>query len=166
MVDEFAGRVQGRCPSAPMRRFRSAPWMRWLAALGPLLAALAAWQIHAAEGWSPLALLAAALAPFFLLGFLDALTAKVELHPGHLLVVQHLRKRSFPRHAFRKAGWDKGGPAALQFASGEWLRLPPVGPSNQGLANSLRAWLGRAEAERSPCAAGQSGGEAESGAAP
>jgi len=81
------------------------------------------------------------LIPVGVAGALDAVISRVELHEEHLVVVRNLRKREYARSSFQKAQWGKGVPVTLQLKSGGWVTLPGVGPSSQGLVNSLRAWL-------------------------
>jgi hypothetical protein len=42
---------------------------------------------------------------------------------------------------FVKVQWEKGVPVSLQSTSGQWVHLPGVGSTAQGLVNTLRAWL-------------------------
>jgi hypothetical protein len=42
---------------------------------------------------------------------------------------------------FVKVQSGKGIPVSLQSTSGQWIHLPGVGSTGQGLVNTLRAWL-------------------------
>ena len=81
-------------------------------------------------------------------GVIDALTQRVELHEDRIVIVRNLRRREYPRAVFVKAQWSKGVPVSLQTTSGEWVHLPGVGTSSQGLVNTLRAWIKSAAAGR------------------
>jgi len=103
---------------------------------------LAAYSIHAAEGWSWLAIGGVFASVVAVAGALDVLTSRVELRPEHLVVVTNLMRRDYLRSELVGASWAKGGPVTLQFKSGACLRLPTVGSSSQGVSSSVRAWLG------------------------
>jgi hypothetical protein len=77
-------------------------------------------------------------------GLADVLTQRVELHADRIVIVRNLRRRVYPRQMFVKAAWGKGVPVSIQKVTGEWVDLPAVGASSQGLANTLRAWIGKA----------------------
>jgi hypothetical protein len=89
--------------------------------------------------WVTLTLLA--LVPVGIAGVVDTLTQRIELHREHIVVVRNLRRREYPRSMFVKAQWGKGVPVSLQTTSGQWIHLPGVGSTAQGLVNTLRAWL-------------------------
>ena len=91
------------------------------------------------RSWVTVALIA--LIPIAIAGVADALTQRIELHREHIVVVRNLRRREYPRRMFVKAQWWKGVPVSLQSTSGEWVHLPGIGPTAQGLVNTLRAWL-------------------------
>lgn len=82
-----------------------------------------------------------ALAAFAAAGVLDVMTQRFELHEDRLVVVRNFRRREYPRAMFVKAQWAKGVPVSLQTTTGEWIQLPAVGGSSQGLVNTLRAWI-------------------------
>jgi hypothetical protein len=95
----------------------------------------------ASNGWSWTTVVLLCVIPLAFAGFLDAVTSRVELHHDRIVVVQNLRRREYARATFTKVTWGKGVPVALQRATGEWVELPGVGSSAQGMANTLRAWL-------------------------
>jgi hypothetical protein len=128
-------------PADPPRTFhapRSIRAVSGAAALVFLVVSILSWS---ASGWSWTTIVALCLVPFAFAGLADTLTSRIELHADSLVVVQNLRRREYPRSTFVDVAWGKGGPVALKRSSGEWLRLPGVGTSNQGLANTLRAWI-------------------------
>jgi hypothetical protein len=75
------------------------------------------------------------------LATVDALTSRVELSDETLVVVTNLRKRVYPKSAFRAVAWAESAPPSLQFWGGEWLQLPRIMPNGMGPANSIKAWL-------------------------
>ena len=70
-------------------------------------------------------------------------TRRVEMTPEGLLLVAGLRRRFVPRQEIESVTWEKGAGVAIRLYSGQWVRMPEVGPGSQGLTNSIRAWLKR-----------------------
>ena len=121
--------------------FRSSGWVKLFALLAALVFLAGAVLCFRAQGWSWMTLLFSALALVAMAGFLDTLTARVELHPDHIVIVRNLRKATYPRATFARVTWGKGVPVSLQSTSGDWVKLPGVGRTAPGLANTLRAWI-------------------------
>ena len=107
------------------------------AALFAAVAIVAYWT--GGPAWVTLVLFA--LTIFAALGVLDVVTQRVELHQDRMVIVRNLRRREYPRAMFVKAQWAKGVPVSLQTTTGEWVQLPAVGGTSQGLVNTLRAWI-------------------------
>jgi hypothetical protein len=105
----------------------------------------AAYSLYAKEGRSLLAVFATLLVPLSVAGLIDSLVARVELHPEKLVLVSNFRRREYPRSAFVRATWGKGGPISLEYASGGWLHLPSFVAGGIGMVNTLRDWLRRGE---------------------
>jgi hypothetical protein len=129
------------------RRFVTPIWIRLFCGLAAFATPAAACILYAERGlsWLTLASMAAALlAP---LGLLDALTARVELHPEHL-VVTNLRRREYPRSAIVRVRSSKGSGAGFEHVDGRWIALPSVAPDDQGVCRSIRSWLARSRAGR------------------
>ena len=124
-----------------VRTFRAPRWLAAFALLAACMFFVGTVLSYRAEGWSWVTIAFLGLVPIGIAGFLDALTQRVELHQEHLIVVRNLRKASHPRSAITRVTWAKGVPVSLQLTSGNWIHLPGVGPSRQGLVNTLRAWL-------------------------
>jgi len=76
-------------------------------------------------------------------GFIDSMLARVTLEQDSLVVFHNLRHAIYPRSELTEVSWGKGVATAVRRSSGEWVKLPGVGSSGQGLANSIRAWLKR-----------------------
>ena len=121
--------------------FRPSRWVVVVAVLCALLFLLGALLSFRSEGMTWVTLTFFCLVPIGVAGAIDAITQRIELHEEHIVVVRNIRRREYPRSMFTKAQWGKGVPVSLQSTSGEWLQLPGVGPSGQGLVNTLRAWL-------------------------
>jgi hypothetical protein len=108
-------------------------------AAGPFLAV--AYLSYRFSGMSWVTVTVLVLVLIGIAGVADALTQRIELHPEHMVVVHNLRRREYPRSMFVKVQWEKGVPVSLQSTSGQWVHLPGVGSTAQGLVNTLRAWL-------------------------
>jgi hypothetical protein len=76
-------------------------------------------------------------------GIMEAFLTRVVLTEGALRIVRPFRHESYPRSEIVSVTWEAGCPVAIKVASGGWVRLPPVGRTNQGVVNSIRAWLKR-----------------------
>jgi hypothetical protein len=124
-----------------VRTFRPPRWVKVFALLCASIFPVVGVLSYRAEGWSWITTALIGFTLFGVLGVLDALTQRVELHQEHLIVVRNLRKTSYPRSTFTSVTWAKGVPVSLQCTSGSWIRLPGVGPSPQGMVNTLRAWI-------------------------
>ena len=85
------------------------------------------------------------LAPLSVVGFVDSVVAKVELHAEMLVIVSNFRRREYPRALFVRASFGKGVPVALEYGVGGWLHLPSFVPGSIGMYSTLRAWLQRGE---------------------
>jgi hypothetical protein len=125
----------------PSRTFRSSPSFVVVAAVAALLFAAGGLVSQRVGGFSWVTIAFLCLVPLGIAGVIDALTQRIELHEEHIVIVYNLRRREYPRSLFVKAHWSKGVPVSLQTTSGEWVHLPGVGSSSQGLVNTLRAWI-------------------------
>jgi hypothetical protein len=123
------------------RTFRSSPWVAVVAAVATLLFVALGLVSYRVGGVSWVSILFLCLVPLGVAGIIDAVTQRVELHPEHIVIVRNLRRREYPRSLFVQAQWSKGAPPSLQTTSGEWVHLPGVGSSSQGMVNTLRAWI-------------------------
>ena len=127
---------------AEVRIFRAPRWALVAVVLSALVVigvAYVSYRFNGLSSWVTLVLLG--LTPIGIAGVADVLTQRIELHREHIVVVQNLRRREYPRTMFVKVQTGKAVPVSLQSTSGEWVHLPGVGSSGQGLVNTLRAWL-------------------------
>jgi hypothetical protein len=124
-----------------VRIFRATRWtvVAAMFAAGVLLAM--AYLSYRFNGMSWVTITLLVLVPIGIAGAVDALTQRIELHSEHVVVVLNLRRREYSRSMFVKVQWGKGVPVSLQSTSGQWIHLPGVGSTAQGLVNTLRAWL-------------------------
>lgn len=80
-------------------------------------------------------------------GLFELAGRRVTVDTDRLTLVSNFRRRVIPRSAIESVSWAAGASAALKLVDGRWVPLPEVGPpTNQGLANSVRAWLKRTAA--------------------
>jgi len=124
-----------------VRMFRAPRWAVAAAMVSAVLFLAVAYLSYRFNGLSWVTVTLLVLVPIGIAGAVDALTQRIELHREHIVVVRNLRRREYPRRMFVKAQWGKGVPVSLQSTSGEWIHLPGVGSTAQGLVNTLRAWL-------------------------
>jgi hypothetical protein len=127
--------------SGEVRMFRAPRWVVVAAMLSAVLFLAVAYLSYRFNrlSWVTVSLLV--LVPIGIAGAADALTQRIEVHREHIVVVRNLRRREYPRSMFVKVQWGKGVPVSLQSSSGQWIHLPGVGSTAQGLVNVLRAWL-------------------------
>jgi hypothetical protein len=79
----------------------------------------------------------------------EAFFTRIVLSSDNIRVVSVSEFKSFtiPRDQIESVTWAKGLGSVLKLRDGKEVRLPTVGRrTNQGLANTIRAWLGKAEA--------------------
>ncbi|HKB59766.1 MAG TPA: hypothetical protein VKC56_06920 [Gallionellaceae bacterium] len=115
--------------------------MKILTGLGPFLFLGVTVSTYQSDGlsWTTFAL--ACMIPFSILGFVDALSTRVEFRGETLTVVRNLRRAEYPRASLISVMCAKGMHVSVRRVSGEVVELPDVGESNQGLARALRTWL-------------------------
>jgi hypothetical protein len=124
----------------PVRAFRPPRWMSGiLLVFAPGLAIVTVF-FYRNEGVSFNSGSAAAVTLFMIVGLADALTTRVALFSGSLIVTSNFRRRTFPREALESVTWAWGAGVSLKLKNGRWVKLPYVGNS-QSVTNSIRAWL-------------------------
>lgn len=129
-----------------VREYRGPSWIIGLYAISLILSAFSAWQLYAQHSLSALSIAAMLLVPLLLAGLIDALTTSVVVTESLLSVRSNFRRRIYAKSLFSSVSWSKGGPVALKYSDGGWLKLPSVNTSSQDIINTLRAWLKRPEA--------------------
>ena len=135
-------RTESRRPPAPPREFRVARALVVLIALCVPLFVAGTWFMAGSEGWAWTTLTMALMTAAAVAGLADAVTSRVELRDDRLVVVRNLRRREFARADVQSATWAAGSGASVRLRDGRDVVMPDVGGGAQGLANSLRAWLG------------------------
>jgi hypothetical protein len=133
----------GTPPSDAPRVFRCGVAVRVVMAVAALVVAALAVVSYLVSGWTWVAVGLGLMTPVMLAGVLDSMTARLELRPDSVVIVHNLVRREYPKHRFVKIDSGKGVPISLQMDTGEWVALPGVGTSRQGMVNTLRAWLRR-----------------------
>jgi hypothetical protein len=99
----------------------------------------------------------AAFSALAILAVLELAQRRIELEGDRLSFVVNFRRRSIPRADIDSVTWAKGGGVSLKLIDGTWVHLPEVGPANQGLTNSIRAWLKRKDGSNESDLFGTSG---------
>jgi hypothetical protein len=83
------------------------------------------------------------LCGFSLLAFLELASTRLTIEGETLSFVKTFRTRVFHREDIDSVTWAKGCGVSIKLADGRWVQLPDLGPSPQGLTNTIRAWLKR-----------------------
>lgn len=121
--------------------YRGKRWVKILTGLGPFLFLGVTISTYQTDGVSWTTIAWACMILFSILGFVDALSTRVEFNGETLLVIKNLRRAEYPRASLTSVTWAKGVAVSVGRDSGGVVELPDVGESNQGLAQALRAWI-------------------------
>lgn len=97
------------------------------------------WFHYRTQGLSFRTLLFAGLAAIGLLGALETVIRRMVLAGDVLHVVDLWSHRSYPRAGIARVTYAKGSPVAVVFMDGRHVKLPHLGLSTLGVANSIRA---------------------------
>ena len=92
-------------------------------------------------GWEFWALLGMVL--MSLIALLEAFFAKVESDGDIVRIVHNFRKLEIQKTSIEKVSWEKGSGSFLKLTDGTFVKLPVTGRNEQGVANSVRSWIGR-----------------------
>ena len=123
------------------KRFTTPIWARALVLIGVLISCAGTFALGRTQGTSLASVGLGVLAILMLGGLIDALLARVELHPDRLVIFSNFRKREFSRTRFTRVTWAKGAPVALELVEGGWLKLPDFVPGGPGTLSTFRSWL-------------------------
>src|SRR5262245_55408160 len=116
-----------------VRMYRAPRWVVVAAMSSAVLFLAVTYLSYRFNGLSWVTVTLLVLLPVGIAGATDALTQRIELHRERIVVVRNLRRREYPRSMFVKVQWGKGVPVSLQSTSGQWIHLPGVGSTAQGL---------------------------------
>ena len=78
-----------------------------------------------------------------LIALLEAFFAKVESDGDIVRIVHNFRKLEIQKTSIEKVSWEKGSGSFLKLTDGTFVKLPVTGRNEQGVANSVRSWIGR-----------------------
>jgi hypothetical protein len=81
---------------------------------------------------------------FGVLGIVETLLTRVELHDDHIATVAFFVRRIYPRQMITSVTWAKGSPVSVQLNGTTWAHLPTTGHSSQKVVGAIRAWLNEA----------------------
>jgi hypothetical protein len=82
-----------------------------------------------------------ALTVFGVLGIVDTIVTRVELHDDHIEAVTLFKRRRYARGEVTSVTWAKGSPVSLRINDATWAHLPNTGQSSQAVTGAIRAWL-------------------------
>ena len=120
--------------------FRTTATLRWLI-VGVTMLFAALLGIAFVTGPPTLFYGFVALTVFGVLGIVETLVTRVELHDDHIVAVAFFTRRMYPRHEVTSVTWAKGSPVSLQIKGTTWAHLPNTGHSSQKVVGAIRAWL-------------------------
>jgi hypothetical protein len=75
------------------------------------------------------------------LGIVETLVSRVELHDDHITAVALFRRRIYARGDVTSVTWSKGAPVSIQLNGSTWVHLPNTGHSSARVVGAIRAWL-------------------------
>ncbi len=79
----------------------------------------------------------------FLVGLLEAVFTRIETDGEIIRIVANFRTTEIQKSTVEKVSWEKGGGSFLKLKDGTFVKLPVTGRNEQGVANSVRSWVGR-----------------------
>jgi hypothetical protein len=82
-----------------------------------------------------------AMTVFALLGIVETLVTRVELHDDHIVAIAFFARRTYRREEITSVTWAKGSPVSLQLNGTTWADLPNTGHSSPKVVGAIRAWL-------------------------
>jgi hypothetical protein len=113
-----------------------------------LLIATGAVVAYRSEGLTLLTAGLMALAVLGMLGIVEAATTRIVLTDEDVETGSVWSRRRYRAADVASVAWEGGAGVALKLTSGGWAKLPEMGYNSLGLANTLRAWVKRAERGR------------------
>ncbi len=89
--------------------------------------------------------------PLFYLGFglfwlvtaIEAKTSYLRLGADALEFRENFKSAAFSKTQIEKVTWEAGCGVSMLLISGDWIRVPTFFENNQGITNSIRAWLNK-----------------------
>jgi hypothetical protein len=91
---------------------------------------------------------AVALTVFGVLGIVETIVTRIELHDDRIVAVAFFTRRTFLRDQITSVTWAKGSPVSLQLNGTTWAHLPNTGHSSQKVVGAIRAWMNEGGAGR------------------
>jgi hypothetical protein len=120
--------------------FRTTAGLRWVV-VGATLMFVVMLGISFVTGPPTLFYGFVALTVFGVLGIIETILTRVELHDNHIVAVAFFTRRMYPRDEITSVTWAKGSPVSLQINGMTWAHLPNTGHSSQKVVGAIRAWL-------------------------
>src|SRR5262245_949937 len=132
---------------APRRDvFRTTATLRWII-VGVTLLFVALLGISFVTGPAMLFYGFVALTVFGVLGIVETILTRIELHDDHIVAVALFTQRTYPRDQITSVSWAKGSPVSLQLNGTTWAHLPNTGHFSQKVVGAIRAWLNEGRTE-------------------
>jgi len=128
--------------------FRTTATLRWLI-VGVTMLFAALLGIAFVTGPPTLFYGFVALTVFGVLGIVETIVTRVELHDDRIVAVALFVRRTYRRDEVTSVSWAKGSPVSLQIKGTTWAHLPNTGHSSQKVVGAIRAWLNEDGSQRS-----------------
>jgi hypothetical protein len=127
--------------------FRTTAGLRWVI-VGVTMLFVALLGISFVTGPPTLFYGFVAMTVFGVLGIVETIVTRVELHDDRIVAVAFFTRRTFSRDEITSVTWAKGSPVSLQINGTTWAHLPNTGHSSQKIVGAIRAWLNEGGAGR------------------
>jgi hypothetical protein len=126
--------------------FRTTATLRWVI-VGVTMLFVAFLGISFVSGAPTLFYGFVALTVFGVLGIIETILTRVELHDNHIVAIGLFTRRTYPRDQITSVSWAKGSPVSLKLNGTTWAHLPNTGHSSQKVVGAIRAWLNEGRAQ-------------------
>ncbi|EDY81334.1 hypothetical protein VDG1235_952 [Verrucomicrobiia bacterium DG1235] len=80
-----------------------------------------------------------------ILGLVELLNEKVTFYPSRIVIWKTFEKMEIGIDEIREVYWQKGCQCVLIKNDGEKISIPNPGTTNQGITNSIKAWMKTAQ---------------------
>ena len=72
---------------------------------------------------------------------IESIAAYLRLEQNHLEFRSNFRRTRIDKCEIEQVTWQGGSGVSVKLRNGDWVQLPSLSENNQGLTNSVRAWL-------------------------
>ena len=74
-------------------------------------------------------------------GLLEIYQTRTTIYQSHIEIIHSFKRSQIMKNEIEKVTWEKCCSASVLLKNGEWISVPAYGITNQGMCNTLRAWL-------------------------